>query len=58
MPLYDYACYECGNSFEKLRRMSDDDRELRCPQCGSDRIERLLSTFATAGCGSGSSRFR
>ena len=60
MPLYDYVCYECGNSFELLRRMKDDDREVRCPECGSERIERMLSTFATGGCGSSSSssRFR
>ena len=58
MPLYDYICEDCGHSFEKLRRMSDDDRELRCPGCESQRIERMISTFSTGGCGSGSSRFR
>ena len=59
MPLYSYVCYACGNSFEKLRRMSENDRDVRCPDCGSDRIERLLSTFATGGCAtSGSTRFR
>lgn len=58
MPLYDYVCYECGDSFEKLRRMSDDDRDVRCPECGSGRVERILSIFAMGGCGSGSSRFR
>ncbi len=59
MPLYDYVCYTCGSNFEKLRRIGDDDSEVRCPDCGSERIERLLSTFATAGCSnSGSSRFR
>ena len=59
MPLYDYVCYAGGNSFEKLRRISDNDRDVRCSDCGSDRIERLLSTFATGGCGtSGSTRFR
>lgn len=58
MPLYDYVCYTCGNSFEKLRRMSDDDRDVRCPECDSENIERMLSTFSTGGCGSGNSRFR
>ena len=58
MPLYDYVCYTCGNSFEKLRRMSDDDRDVRCPECGSENIERMLSTFSTGGCGPGNSRFR
>jgi putative FmdB family regulatory protein len=56
MPLYDYVCYDCGHSFEMLRRLKDDDREVRCPECDSERIERMLSTFATGGCGS--SRFR
>ena len=37
MPLYEYVCYKCGNSFELLRRMNDDDREVRCPECGSER---------------------
>jgi len=58
MPLYDYACYVCGNSFEKLRRMSDDDRDVRCPDCGSENIERLVSPFSTVACGAGNSRFR
>jgi len=59
LPLYDYVCYHCGNSFELLRRMKDDDCDVRCPDCGSEKIERLLSTFATRGCGaSASSRFR
>jgi putative FmdB family regulatory protein len=51
MPLYEYVCYSCGNSFEMLRRMSDDDHELRCPECGSDKIERALSAFSTGRCG-------
>ena len=55
MPLYDYLCGECGGSFEMLRRMKDDDREVRCPDCGSERIERLLSTFAAGGCRSAGS---
>jgi hypothetical protein len=41
-----------------LRRMQDADRELECPECRSDAVERLLSTFATGGCTpSGGGRF-
>ncbi len=59
MPLYDYLCYHCGSSFELLRRMTADDSDVRCPECGSDRIERLVSTFAAGGCKTAaSSRFR
>jgi putative FmdB family regulatory protein len=50
MPLYEYQCQTCGNSFEKLRRMQEADRELQCPECGSAVVQRLVSTFAAGGC--------
>lgn len=59
MPLYDYRCRACGNTFELLRRIHDSDANLECPVCHSDKIERLLSSFATGGCCPPSStRFR
>lgn len=59
MPLYEYRCRRCGKIFEMLRRMQDADRELECPECRSEEIERLLSKFATGGCGTsaGAGRF-
>ena len=58
MPLYEYQCRRCGNSFEKLRRMQDADAELQCPDCRSEEVERQFSTFAAGGCGaSASGRF-
>lgn len=55
MPLYEYRCLKCGKQFELLRRMQDADRDLVCPECQAEEVERLLSTFAAGGCGS--SRF-
>jgi putative FmdB family regulatory protein len=58
MPLYEYRCAECGKAFEMLRRIADADRDLVCPECRSEQVERLFSTFATGGCApSGSGRF-
>jgi putative FmdB family regulatory protein len=58
MPLYEYRCQQCGKSFEMLRRIQDADRQLECPECKSDEVERLLSTFTAGGCkASASSRF-
>jgi putative FmdB family regulatory protein len=58
MPMYEYRCQSCGKSFEMLRRMQDSDRDLKCPECQSSEIERLLSTFAAGGCkSSGAGRF-
>jgi len=53
MPMYEYRCRKCGKRFEMLRRMSDADRDLECPDCRSEEVERLLSSFATGGCGQG-----
>lgn len=58
MPLYEYQCQTCGERFELLRRMQDADGDLECPECHSDEVQRLLSTFAAGGCSSsGPGRF-
>ena len=56
MPLFEYACEDCGSRFEKLVQGGGDRRDgIECPQCGSARTERQLSTFATRGTDSGGS---
>ena len=55
MPMYEYRCRKCGKSFEMLRRMQDADHDLKCPECQSEEVERLLSTFAAGGCTSSGS---
>jgi putative FmdB family regulatory protein len=50
MPLYEYRCRDCGQSFEMLRKMADADRDLICLKCHSEQVERLFSAFATGGC--------
>lgn len=57
MPIYEYKCQRCGASFELLRRFSDADRDLICPECRSEEVKRLVSSFATSGCGGGGGRF-
>jgi putative FmdB family regulatory protein len=53
MPMYEYRCNGCGRTFEQLRRMSEADRAGECPECRSEEVVRILSTFATGGCGPG-----
>lgn len=43
MPTYDYKCKECGKVFELLRHLSDIDKEVKCPNCGSEKTQRLFS---------------
>lgn len=44
MPMYEYACGACAQTFEELVPISGDIA-VACPDCGSKRTERLLSTF-------------
>jgi putative FmdB family regulatory protein len=54
MPLFEYACGKCGKVFEKLVR-GGEQVSIVCPQCGSKRVQRKFSTFATVGGGGKSS---
>ena len=45
MPIYEYACEECGTEFELLVRA---DTKLECPTCQSTQLEKQLSVFAPA----------
>ena len=47
MPLYEYACLACEERYEELRPASRADAVLPCTKCGSTRVKRLLSVFAT-----------
>jgi putative FmdB family regulatory protein len=53
MPLYEYHCENCGKVFELLRRMSDSDCDVSCPDCRSQKVDRQFSTFSAGVCGSG-----
>ncbi len=49
MPLFEFTCRKCGTLFEEILSLAD--LELgppKCPNCGSQRTERGLSTFSTS----------
>ncbi|HDD35472.1 MAG TPA: zinc ribbon domain-containing protein [Candidatus Desulfofervidus auxilii] len=44
MPIYEFRCLRCGEVFELLKLKTQDERlEMKCPECGSSNIERVLS---------------
>jgi putative FmdB family regulatory protein len=48
MPIFEYACSNCGHVFEKLV-LTRNQQPPECPQCGWKQVEQKFLTFATAG---------
>ena len=44
MPIFEYKCSACGDDFELL---VPSDAEEACPSCGSSRIDKKFSVFAS-----------
>ena len=51
MPIYEYKCLECGNSLEKMQKVSDEPLTV-CEKCGG-KLEKQwsLSGFQFKGAG-------
>jgi putative FmdB family regulatory protein len=45
VPIYEFECRSCAQRFEELvgSHVGRETAEVRCPQCGADDAERLLS---------------
>ena len=52
MPLYEYQCKKCKHRFEKIQSFSDAPIK-KCPSCGANAVEKLLSAPAVHFKGSG-----
>jgi len=50
MPIYDFFCSTCDHAFEFLVRASAPPS---CPECGSEKVEKLVSLPAPQGKTSG-----
>lgn len=48
MPIYEFHCAECNGDSEVLVRTSDW-KGTPCPRCGSVKLEKKLSVFASSG---------
>ena len=48
MPIYEYDCQSCRKQFSLLILAPSTSETPACPNCGSSRLERLMSRFATA----------
>jgi putative FmdB family regulatory protein len=46
VPIYEFVCESCGHRFEELvgSHVGRQAGDVACPECGSDQVERQLST--------------
>ncbi|SPF48621.1 putative regulatory protein, FmdB family [Syntrophobacter sp. SbD1] len=43
MPLYEYRCTKCGDTFEQL--ILGESEPMSCPKCQGE-VEKLISSFS------------
>jgi putative FmdB family regulatory protein len=48
MPIYEYACAECGTVFEEFIIRKSDEAEVACKSCRSRSVARQMSRPAAA----------
>ena len=54
MPIFEFVCSACGAAFEEIMTLAElASGEAACPTCGSAKVERTLSGFATGSGGGG-----
>jgi putative FmdB family regulatory protein len=53
MPLFEFVCNECNQPFEELLRSTSAVDQVNCPSCGSPKIAKKISTFASKITGGG-----
>jgi len=49
MPIYEFCCKKCCSEFEELVSSSRAITRMKCPQCGSTRVEKKMSMFGMSG---------
>lgn len=47
MPIYEFECLDCGRKTTALVMSRERIGEVRCRTCGSARLEKLFSRFAS-----------
>lgn len=49
MPIYEFQCNNCTSRFEEYFASSSPNPALKCPQCGSKKVNKIFSTFGMGG---------
>jgi putative FmdB family regulatory protein len=47
MPVFEYRCTSCREKFEVLHKSTLNAEEVACPNCRSQEVKKLISSFST-----------
>ena len=45
MPVYDYVCNDCHETFELILTLKEHEVDAKCPKCGSKHVEQEATAF-------------
>lgn len=45
MPVYDYVCLDCHETFELILTLKEHEADAKCPKCGSKKVEQEITAF-------------
>lgn len=46
MPIYEYACAKCNEVFSVFQSINVNEKDTKCPKCGSNNVKKKLSSFS------------
>lgn len=46
MPVYEYKCEACDHCYTVLLHIKDSDEIQPCPECGGERVQKLISSVS------------
>lgn len=58
MPMYEYQCEACDHYYTVLLHIKDSDQMQPCPNCGCQKVQKLISSVSVARSGSQKSEDR
>jgi putative FmdB family regulatory protein len=49
MPVYEYTCGACGETFEIISSLADRDEKAACPACGGRDVKPVFGSVSLGG---------
>jgi putative FmdB family regulatory protein len=51
MPTYVYKCSDCETKYEIFHKSSEKSEDIKCPECGSKKSDKLIAAANIGGAG-------